>query len=297
MRTLSNTDEGLLSRQLAESQRIRVFSDLYQSGVGCVEYRAAGTVTAPAIVLLHGIGSNSECYRAQIAGLADDFRVVAWNAPGFGASTALRSDQPNAQDYAKALEALLAALGIQRIRVLVGSSWGSVIAMSFASLFPERLSSLVLSAPNTARGDLVGEARAKELAAVLDSLKGAATADRDAIVERLVTADTPRIVRAHVARLRYAITARGWAQAFSTLFTVYTPNVIGGIEVPISILVGDRDKVAPAERHALVLHERARGSVLEVFEGYGHILKLEAPSRFNDAVRRWAGASSNTRPR
>jgi len=47
--------------------------------------------------------------------------------------------------------------GVRRLAVLVGSSWGSIVALAFARRYPALVDSLVLSAPNLARGHLVGE--------------------------------------------------------------------------------------------------------------------------------------------
>src|SRR5215475_14961685 len=75
-------------------------------------YMEAGRVDLPPVLLLHGIGANSLHWRYQLAGLADRFRLIAWNAPGYLLSDNLRSETPNCRDYADALDDLLAALGI-----------------------------------------------------------------------------------------------------------------------------------------------------------------------------------------
>jgi pimeloyl-ACP methyl ester carboxylesterase len=46
-------------------------------------YMEAGQVDFPPVLLLHGIGANSLHWRYQLAGLADRFRLIAWNAPGY----------------------------------------------------------------------------------------------------------------------------------------------------------------------------------------------------------------------
>ena len=46
-------------------------------------YMEARRVDLPPVLLLHGIGANSLHWRYQLAGLADRFRLIAWNAPGY----------------------------------------------------------------------------------------------------------------------------------------------------------------------------------------------------------------------
>ncbi|WP_219219352.1 alpha/beta fold hydrolase [Variovorax boronicumulans] len=279
---ITSEDFNLLRQALPAPSTVQVASNVFAGGVGQIEYRTRGPAQAPAVLLLHGIGSSSAGYRAQLAGLADAFRVIAWNAPGFGNSTPLASETPGAQDYAQALGDFIAALGIRRLAVLVGSSWGSVIAATFATLSPATVPGLVLSAPNTARGRLQGDARAAELAGLV---RAGASADRRAVADRLLTPDTSAEVRAHVEALRDAVTPSGWRQAAHMLFTVHTPDLLAHYGGHLAIVAGTRDQVAPLEAHGAVLHAAAPASRLHVLEGYGHMPKLEAPARFNAIVR------------
>src|SRR5436853_5807585 len=63
-------------------------------------YMEAGRADAPAILLLHGVGANSMHWRYQFAGLADAFRVIAWNAPGYILSDGFKTEWPGCKDYA-----------------------------------------------------------------------------------------------------------------------------------------------------------------------------------------------------
>ena len=72
-------------------------------------YMEAGMPEAPPLVLLHGIGSNSMGWRFQYAGLADRYRVIGWNAPGYMLSDNLLAETPGHPDYAGALSDFLAA--------------------------------------------------------------------------------------------------------------------------------------------------------------------------------------------
>jgi pimeloyl-ACP methyl ester carboxylesterase len=92
-----------LSQDLPELSQVEVASPVYTAGRGLVEYRAAGDGGDPAIVMLHGLGSSSAGYRAQFAGLSRDFRVLAWNAPGFGDSSQIGRDDASIDDYRRRL--------------------------------------------------------------------------------------------------------------------------------------------------------------------------------------------------
>jgi len=273
----SAEDAALLAAELPPLRQAR------RPGGGIVEYREAGPADAPAILLLHGTGSSSAGYRAQLAGLADGFRVVAWNAPGYGASTPPPAD-PTALDYAGAAAGLLDALGIARVAALVGSSWGSVIALNLAVAQPGRVASLVLSAPNTARGAMPAEARERALAELRRNVPQPGD-DRRAVADRLLPPDAPLAVRALVERLRDDLTAEGWLGAMHMMFTTDTPSLIGRAQCPVAILAGTQDRMAPLEQHAAKLHAARPDARLHALQGHGHMLKLEAPTQFNTILR------------
>jgi pimeloyl-ACP methyl ester carboxylesterase len=285
MAELSPYDSLLLSQDLPELSQVTVESPVYAGGRGRIEYRAAGDRGDPAMLMLHGLGSSSAGYRGQFAGLSRDFRVLAWNAPGFGDSSPIGRDDASIDDYADALEAFLRTLGLKRLPVLVGSSWGSVIALAFARRYPQLAGRLVLSAPNVAKGHLSGESRDAELDSWLRTANISIPVSRAAIADRLLAQNTPALVRQQVERLRDAMTTDGWRQAIRSLFTVYTPDIISEIRCPITLLSGALDQVAPHRDHAERLVAAAPWAKSILFEDCGHMLKLEAPSRFNATVR------------
>ena len=85
--------------------------------------------TGEAIVLLHGGWAGAEAYWSTVAGeLERSHRVVAPDLPGIGAPGALL---PSFSAYAAWLEALLAALAIERATV-VGNSLGATIEIGRA---------------------------------------------------------------------------------------------------------------------------------------------------------------------
>lgn len=278
-------DEDLLAQPLPECKTATLHLPIYPGTQGLVEYRESGAKNKPAILLMHGIGSSSAGYRAQLAGLQDRYRVIAWNAPGFGNSTALAEPRPGRNAYVAAAIGLLNALGVTELAGLVGSSWGSVVSMALAqsSGFPVR--SLVLSAPNTARGihDST-EQREAALRAALDAGLATFHQDRAAIADRLLATGAPAMVREQTMRLRDAVTLEGWQQAMSMLFSVYTPHMLPQVAAKVTIVVGTQDKLAPEAAHAAVLRAARPDATYVRLEGVGHMPKLEAPAAVNRLI-------------
>ena len=106
-----------------------------------IAYERGGT--GPPVALAHGfVGDARSTWDSQIEGLADEFTVIAWDAPGAGKS----SDPPEGfdmGDYADCLAAFLRALRIQRAH-LVGLSFGGALVLATCHRHRGFASSLVL---------------------------------------------------------------------------------------------------------------------------------------------------------
>src|SRR5947209_15350375 len=142
-------------------------SPTVRAGNTAFSYLEAGS--GPPLVLLHGIGSAAASFRYQLEALSGRFRVVAWDAPGYGASTPLAIEHPDTRDYAAALDAWLGALGVDRCH-LVGQSLGTLIAARFAAAQPGRVLSLTLASVARGHGRLSPPERQRLLAQRLDDL-------------------------------------------------------------------------------------------------------------------------------
>ncbi len=114
---------------------------------GSLSYREAGT--GPAIVFLHGLLGCSDSWVFQLRDLSDAYRVVAWDAPGYGASTVV---EPDVAVFADALDALLAHLHAEDVSV-VGHSMGGVVAAVAAARPATRIRQLVLSCTHPGYGE------------------------------------------------------------------------------------------------------------------------------------------------
>ena len=114
-----------------------------------VFYREAGPRDAPAVVLLHGFPSSSNMYRNLIPALADRYRVIAPDYPGFG-----HSDMPDRSrfrysfaHFADITDTLLTRLGVQRYALYV-MDYGAPVGYRLALKHPERVSALVIQNGN-----------------------------------------------------------------------------------------------------------------------------------------------------
>jgi pimeloyl-ACP methyl ester carboxylesterase len=115
---------------------------------GKLSYLEAGAPSAPALLLLHGLGSRADSWRDQLADLPRrGLRIIAWDQPGYGLSSPLPMAGPSPADYAEAVTALVDALDLSRFQLL-GHSLGALIAGVFAAgAGGARIDKLVLASP------------------------------------------------------------------------------------------------------------------------------------------------------
>ena len=121
-------------------------------------YREAGPADAPVVLLLHGFPTSSFQYRELIPRLADKYRVIAPDLPGFGFT-----EVPEARNYkysfeslAKSIEAFTDALKLKRYALYV-FDYGAPTGFRLALAHPERVTAIV-SQNGNAYEDGLGDA-------------------------------------------------------------------------------------------------------------------------------------------
>ncbi len=136
--------------------------------VAGVRTRVLRAGSGPDLVLLHGTGGHLEAYARDIAGLAADFRVTAYDMVGHGWSDL--PDRPYTIDVLSAhLLGLMDELGIGSAH-LSGESLGGWVTAWTAAHRPERVERLVLNTPGNIanKPEVMVRMRDSTLAAVRD---------------------------------------------------------------------------------------------------------------------------------
>ncbi|MGH6977575.1 MAG: alpha/beta fold hydrolase, partial [Stellaceae bacterium] len=112
-------------------------------------YREAGPPDAPALLLLHGFPNSSHMFRNLMPALADRWRVVAPDFPGFGFS-----DAPDRSRFAYTFDHLAdivdkftVALGLRRYALYV-FDYGAPIGFRLALRHPEQIVAIIVQNGN-----------------------------------------------------------------------------------------------------------------------------------------------------
>ncbi len=112
-------------------------------------YREAGPADGPVVLLLHGFPTSSHMFRNLIPQLADRYRVIAPDYPGFGQSDApdrTKFDYSFAH-YADIVDALMGQVGARKYAMYV-MDYGAPVGYRLALKHPERVSGLIVQNGN-----------------------------------------------------------------------------------------------------------------------------------------------------
>ncbi|GLU41609.1 alpha/beta fold hydrolase [Pseudomonas sp. NBRC 100443] len=236
-------------------------------------WREAGAADAPALVLLHGIGSGAASWLPLAQCLKARARLIAWDAPGYGESTPLAEAAPRAEAYMQRLRELLDALDVQRC-VLLGHSLGALTALALANAEPRRVARLLLLSPAHGYGarPAEGEAvRSRRLAALAsEGIAGLAERRAPAMLGASPSAEALAWVHWNMARLK----PHGYRQAVELLCGDDLLR-LGRPPVPVEVLCGSEDGITlPAACREVAA---ALAAPFQLVPGAGHASPIECP--------------------
>jgi pimeloyl-ACP methyl ester carboxylesterase len=252
-----------------------------ETHIGTVAYRRAGS--GPPLVLLHGGLSDARSWNPQLKSLAREYDLVAWDAPGCGAS-----DDPVADirlaDYADAVAALIRGLGLGPVH-LAGHSFGAGLAIDVYGRHRQLVRSLVLSGAYAGwRGSLPPaevEARLNMALAEFGRPPGEWVDSYLAgFFGSSVSPETVDAARAMMLDVRLA----GAMPMLTAFANADLRAVLPTIAVPTLLIYGADDVRAPLEV-AEALHAQIPGSRLVLVPAVGHDVNLEASQEYDAAVR------------
>jgi pimeloyl-ACP methyl ester carboxylesterase len=247
--------------------------DHVTAGIGWREWPGPG----PVAVCLHGIGSRAASW-ARLAEHLPGWRVIAWEAPGYGPSAPLPNTAPVASDYAERLRVFLAALGLPRFH-LVGHSLGTLIGAAFARHTPERLATLTLASCAQGGGLAPGAPLAAAHQRRIDDLATLGA-------QEFAAARAPRLIHdapahpelvAEVAAAMASVTLPGYAQAVHMLAGADLAGTCALVGVPTAVIVGAEDTVTPPEQSHRAHSALPDPGPFHLVPGCGHALPLQAP--------------------
>ena len=245
-----------------------------------LHYEVIGRSSAPAVLLIQGLGADKHGWDMQRMALALRYRVVALDNRGAG-----RSDKPfgvyTLEQMADDAIAVLDAVGVERAHV-VGASMGGAITQIVVLKYPERVNSITLACTACRNHPWRRELLNSWATTASERGMGAMTSEAARWVigprsfRRLMPAfgwlgplAMGRPAHAFVAQVR-AILATDEAMA----------DALSAVRVPALVIVGNQDILTP-RGDSEELAERIPGAELVVISGAAHGLMVEHATTFN----------------
>jgi pimeloyl-ACP methyl ester carboxylesterase len=259
----------------------------------------------PPIVLLHGNGAVVQDW--FISGLMDRltqrFRVVAIDRPGSGYTERPRARLWTPSAQAALMRSVAARLGLER-PVVVGHSWGAMVATAWALDHQDELGGIVLMSGYyfpTARRDLlvfglpgipvIGDVLRYTISPPIARLiapKLIETIFAPSPVPERFTQEFPL----DLALRPWALRASAEDVAFMVPWAAAHQNRHQDLRLPVTIVTGSADKVVTATRQSLRLHREIAHSELRMLPGLGHMIHYFAQDEIVASIEAMAGRTA-----
>ncbi|WP_201445473.1 alpha/beta fold hydrolase [Belnapia sp. F-4-1] len=256
------------------------------------------------IVLIHGnVVSGDDYDTSGVAeGLLETNRVIIFDRPGFGHSERPRGRVWTATQQAELLHKALKQLGIER-PVVVGHSWGAIVALSLAVRHQADAAGLVLLSGYyfwTLRPDVL-LVTAGAIPVVGDILRYTISPWLGRLLmplQKRAMFSPASVTKRFQREYSDAMALRpSQIRATSVDGTLMIPGALGlrrhyaDLRMPVLILAGSGDKVV-WKRNAERLHAAIPGSTLRIIEGAGHMVHHSDPGQVVEAIQWIAGTAA-----
>lgn len=227
-----------------------------------IRYAEAGR--GEPLVCFHGAGGMRVSRSHEL--LAEQHRVIVFEAPGFGTSPA-NERSASIQELARTMAEAVANLGFERFN-LMGNSFGGRLALWLAVQYPERIQALVLAAPAAIRPEGGGRA-------------AVAPEDRLGLLYAHPERQPPR------PPPDPAIIAKQEALLARLASPPRDPELEGrlpDLNVPTLVLFGTLDRSIPPEMGRIYREHMPNCHLVLVYDA-GHALDMDRPEAFASVVR------------
>jgi pimeloyl-ACP methyl ester carboxylesterase len=241
----------------------------------------------PPLVLVHGATVDSRMWQPQLAALADEFTVVAWDEPGAGRSTDVPAGFGLA-DYAHSLAALIEALELGPAH-LAGLSWGGTVVLELYRHHAGLVATLILVDTYAGWKGSLPEEEVRARVEGARQMLAAPAEEFDPTLPGLFAGEPPAQYVALLEELAAAVRPASLRVALEIMAQADQRDVLPRIAVPTLLIWGERDVRSPL-RVAREFERAIPGAELVVIPDCGHVSNLERPEQFNAAVRAFCRA-------
>lgn len=259
-----------------------------------ITYREAGSGFP--LVLVHGMGGGSAAWEAQYNALADRYRVIGWDGPGFGGSAEFDDDRPVVADYTRVLAGFLEALEVERAH-FAGHSFGGILICAYARRHPDRVAGLALlqAVVGYQALDMTPERRAEMEQSRHDQIESLTPEQFARIRAESAMADgTPEDMIERAARISYSTRPRGYLQQWAAIFQANIfDELAGGVSAPSLFVSGGQDATSTGAARDRIAAAMPGIKTADIAHS-GHVIYMEAAEELNALLGEFFDAQGTT---
>lgn len=272
-------------------------------GTGVAYWTYEPVLTTPetrTILVIHGFRGDHHGL-LRVADQLTEMRLIMPDLPGFGSSAAFTEAGHSLGSYVRFVADFMAALDLGPDTVLLGHSFGSIIASHFVAAHPGLVAELILINPIAApalegpKGIMTKLAVLYyEAAAWLPRRPGQALL-RSQLIVRVMSEtmaktrdkELRRFIHAQHSSYFSAFADReSLLEAFKASVGSHVSEIAGRLTLPVLLIAGERDEIAtlPDQHKLLALLPDGQ---LDVIPGVGHLIHYETPEPAAGFIRRF----------
>ena len=250
------------------------------------------------ILVIHGFRGDHHGL-LRVADQLQDMRIIMPDLPAFGSSEPFHTGEHTVERYGRVISGFMSALGLGQDTVLLGHSFGSIIASHFAASNPGAVRPLILINPIAApalegpKGVMTKLAVFYyQVSAKLPKAMGLAVLRNPAIVRLMSITmaktkdkDLRRFIHGqHHAYFSAFADRKSLLESFKASVSGTVADVADNLRLPVLLIAGEKDEIATLPTQYKLM-ERLPDATLEVIPGVGHLIHYETPVPAAAAIR------------
>lgn len=237
------------------------------------------------VVLLHGYLGSAAIWEQTIQDLSRSYRIIAIDLPGHGLTPCMGYVH-SMELMAKCVKAVMDGLHLKRY-VVIGHSMGGYVALAFADLFPDTLKGFCLY-HSTAYPD--SEEKKRDRSRAIQLVKKDRKIYTAATIKNLFATKNLKYLKKEIAfalSIAKQTSVKGMVAALEGMKDRPARDLILGlVEYPIMMVVGEHDNVLPAES-LLEQSQVIKNKTVLYLEHDGHFGFLESPRTSHKELRKF----------
>lgn len=244
-----------------------------------IAYRENGS--GPPLLFLHGMSGDSRIWAFQFLLLSKHYRVIAWDAPGFGGSEPCGTTK---ESYAHAGIELLKAIDAFPAAV-VGHSMGGIVAVHMVKEESNAVGKLILSCTHLGYAYKEGKDLMSRYQKRIEELNTLSQEEYGALrAKKMLMENVPAEIFSFVTEVSGNARKEGIINAGRVLQEADNSSILPHIKKPILIIHTDLDPVVRSETTRKLISAASQAQVVEL-KGLGHAPYIEAPQRYNEVLQ------------